>query len=123
MFKLEDIDILAKQHELPHAEVEIYASTALEQCLSEALRMQCFLQPDGSFKASGRTIEQYEFTSAIQRHATFRLQNMLEDAAATRRFEAAIKLENSVVFGECQYHGDRIIVHTTCGRVSSGYRV
>ena len=117
MLSLTDTYALAEKFSLPPDEIRVFAATAIEQAVGEAMHMEVYLQPDGSIKASGRTIEKYELTPALERHAQFRLEAILQDASDQRRWESAIRLENTVVYGEAQYQGDRIIVHTTCGFV------
>ena len=81
--------------------------------------MECFLQLDGSFKTSGRTILQSELSPAVRRHALHKLGEMLAAISIERRWEGAIRKENSLVWGMPTYrdNGKRLIIETSCGYV------
>lgn len=103
MFDQSLINSLSNKYSLPPEEVVALAAGGIEQAASEALGMPLMLRGDGSFVAYGKVIQREELTSQVERFVSYRLETVLAAASEQRKFEAAIKMENTLVWGFPQY--------------------
>lgn len=111
-----DYTALATQYDLSRQQVQLYCMAAMSESLSEAFHADVICRPDGEIllragEIERRRIKQTDLTSQIKRLVLHRIETTLSAASERRKFETAVRKENSVVFGECKYTDTGVSVY------------